>query len=145
MDHFHLDWPTVNDCVSILMTKLQGVPVEFGKNDEEGGLNPLKVIEKLALNAIDQHDTFVMTESSSEFRCEGLTGASIDLLCQNAIMRAVREVIHNMQNGGGLIDLCKFRVESRHFSDNGKEEGDKIRLGIHHTLEVFKYCSTKFR
>jgi len=143
--HFHLGWPTVSDCAQILMKKLETMPAVVADSTSaaqaEGvdaeAVFPLDIVSRLALDAIER-DSEMSPESSDtssagegwgqeqggskggEHRCRGVSGASITLLCQQAVLSAAREAIQGLlaaraRIDPALLDSSAYRVRQRHF------------------------------
>jgi len=149
--HFHLDWPSIPDCIKILMTKLKGMPVdiaaddvnddgieEVNKVDNNSAINPLQIIQELAYEAIEHHGegknitaSSILTCSENDenmLRCQGLSGSKIDSLCQNAVSKAIKDAITSMrasEDTRSSVDVSKLKVERKHFITKiGEEKGD---------------------
>ena len=145
--HFQLGWPTVTDCARILVKKLEGMPVVIADSSnavevhaqtqgqrqdaEVESVFPLEIVSRLALDAIER-DTEMTAEGGREekvdstpadgddYRCRGVSGASIALLCQQVVLSAAREAIQRLISSGAntdpaQLDTSSYRVLQRHF------------------------------
>jgi len=140
--HYHLGWPTVSDCVQILAQKLENMPAVIAdstsaKRTDAADMDavfPLDIVSRLAMDAIERDHEMTADSSGAvseggegeggagEHRCRGVSGASIALLCQQAVLSAAREVIQGLISADtnadpAQLDTSTYRVLQRHFDE----------------------------